>query len=209
LKRWYDDLKQGDHAAHIYHSTAEQARVVMDMISWMGEDERLVLLSDRWDGDVKVRRSRLINAALEDGHLEIVSSRPTLCPSGKFRADMLGGIMGVEVERAFDDGRSGLVLMWDLEWLGKDANDFEAHIVQQASMALSPRRKGLTIIGQYGFSDFSLQQVERIARVNPLVLEDGLLTRQFWVVAHSTMGRPGGRRTLQIDAPNEGATGTL
>jgi hypothetical protein len=209
MKRWYNDLKQGDHAAHIYHSTAEQARVVMDMISWMDEDERLVLLSDHWDGDVKVPRSRLINAALEDGHFEIVPSRSTLCPSGKFCADTLGDIMGMEVERALDDGRSGLVLMWELEWLGKDASDFEAHIVQQASMALSPRRRGLTIIGQYGSSDFTPQQVERITRVNPLVLEDGLLTRQFWVVANSTMGRPGGRRTLQIQVPHDGTPETL
>jgi hypothetical protein len=177
----------------------------MDMISWMDEDERLVLLSDRWDDEAKVPRSRLIDAAIEEGHLEVLPARQALCYSGRFRADMLGDIMGIEVERALDDGRSGLVLMWDLGWLSGDPEDFEAHVVQQASMALSPRPKGLTIMGQYGSAEFTSQQVERVVRVNSLVLEDGLLTRQFWVVANSTMGRPGGRRTLQIRTSSEGA----
>ena len=45
-------------------------------------------------------------------------------------------------------------------------------------------------MGQYGLGTFSAQQVERVIRVNPLVLEDGQLNRNFWVVSTTTMGGP-------------------
>jgi hypothetical protein len=35
MKRWYEGLRRGDHAAHIYRSEAEQVRVVTDTLSWM------------------------------------------------------------------------------------------------------------------------------------------------------------------------------
>lgn len=206
MKRWYEGLRRGDHAAHIYRSDAEQVRVVTDTISWMDEDQRLVLLSDRWDSEARAPRSRVLDAAVEEGHLVVTPARQTLCPSGRFRAEALDDLINIEMQNAVEDGRSQLVLMWDLDWLGSDALGFEEHIVQQSGMALSPPTHQATIIGQYGTSFYSPEQVERVLRVNPLVLEGGLLTRKFWVVAKSSVGKSSkDGRTLRMSASAESA----
>jgi hypothetical protein len=69
-----------------------------------------------------------------------------------------------------DEG-SEPVLMWDLDWLAGDDAAFEAHIVQQSSMALSSSERRATLIGQYGTAFFSTEQLDRVVRVTPLVLE--------------------------------------
>ena len=38
LRKWYEDLRVGDHAAHIYHSKAEQGRVIIDVLNWMDDE---------------------------------------------------------------------------------------------------------------------------------------------------------------------------
>jgi hypothetical protein len=205
VRRWHDDLKRGDQAAHIYNNEEEQARVVTDMISWMQADERLVLVSDRWHEGSEFARSRLLDVAMDDGHMDVIPGRHTLCPRGQFRPEVLRDIIDYELGRALDDGHAGLVMMWDLEWLSENPEVFESHIVQQVGMAMAPRRSNLTLMGQYGTSWLSNNQVDRVARVNPLVLQDGMLSRQFWLVSNSSLGRPGGRRTMQIAVSRESA----
>lgn len=207
MKRWYEGLRKGDHAAHIYRSDAEQVRVVTETISWLSEDQRLVLLSDRWDRDARAPRSRVLDAAIDDGHLTVVPARETLCAAGDYRPEALEAIMLAEAESAIDDGASDLVLMWDLDWLGEDDMAFEAHIVQMSSISLSPSSPHVTLLGQYGIPHYSPEQVERILRVSPLVLESGLLTRKFWVVSKNSVGKASkdGRRLL-LSVPDE-ATG--
>lgn len=206
MKRWYEGLRRGDHAAHIYRSDAEQMRVVTDTLSWMREEQRLVLLSDRWDTEPRAPRSRVLDAAIEGGHLEIMPAKPILCPSGRFRPGALEDLMRIEMRRTVDGGRSELVLMWDLDWLAKEPSAFEAHIVQQSGLTLSPSMNRVTMIGQYGTAFYSPEQVERILRVSPLVLEGGLLTRKFWVVARNSVGKSSkDGRTLHMSASPESA----
>jgi hypothetical protein len=206
MKRWYEGLGIGDHAAHIYRSDVEQVRVVMDTISWTNEDQRVVLLSDRWDAEARAPRPRVLDAAIEDGHLLVVPARSTLCPSGRFNAKAIETLVRAEAESAADDGRSDPVIMWDLDWLAADEQAFEAHVVQQSGMSLSPSTHQVTMIGQYGTSFYSPEQQERLLRVNPLVLEGGLLTRKFWVVAKSSVGKSSkGGHTLRVSASAERA----
>jgi hypothetical protein len=80
--------------------------------------------------------------------------------------------------------------MWDMDWLGGDPAAFEALIVQQSSMALSPPAQNVTLIGQYGIAHYTAEQIERVLRVSPLVLEGGMLTRKFWVVSKNSVGKP-------------------
>jgi hypothetical protein len=189
MKRWYEGLRRGDHAAHIYRSEAEQVRVVTDTLSWMDDDQRLILLSDRWEAEERVSRSRVLEAAMDDGHLVVVPARSTLCPTGHFSARAFEGLLSSETESMIDEG-SEPVLMWDLDWLAGDDAAFEAHIVQQSSMALSSSERRATLIGQYGTAFFSTEQLDRVVRVTPLVLEGGLLTRKFWVVSKNSVGKP-------------------
>ncbi|MDW5562929.1 MAG: hypothetical protein SA339_06845 [Methanomassiliicoccus sp.] len=199
MKRWYEELRRGDHAAHIYRSDAEQVRVVTDTVSWMGEDQRLVMLSDRWDTETKASRPRVLDAAVEDGHLIVVPAKPLLCRSGQFQAGALQEYIDVELDGLT---RPELVIMWDLDWLGADPDAFEAHIVQLSSMALAPPIHGVTLIGQYGTAFYTAEQVERILRVNPLVLEGGMLARKFWVVSKSSVGKPSkDGHSLRVDVP--------
>jgi hypothetical protein len=199
MKRWYESLSRGDHAAHIYRSDAEQVRVVTDTVSWMDEGQRLVLLSDRWDVDGKEPRSRVLDAAIDGGHLVILPARATLCPSGTFSDRALDGLIRSETDSVTDG--TDLVLMWDLDWLGGDPVAFEAHVVQQSALALSASGHQATLIGQYGAAHYSPEQIERVLRVSPMVLEGGLLTRKFWVVSKNSVGKPSkGGRSLQLSA---------
>ena len=190
MKRWYDELKKGDHAAHIYHSPGEQVKVITDLLAWMDEDEKLLIMSDREDGERPALRSRLLDAAMEDGHLEIIPARRSLVSAGKFRAESLMDTIYLELGKALDESRSGLVVVWDLDWLSQEPEDFEAHIVQQSKLTLTALPHELTLMGQYGMATFSAQQVERVLRVNQLVLEDCQLNRTFWVVSTTSMGGP-------------------
>lgn len=189
MKKWYEGLSQGDHAAHLYRSPGERSRAIIDVLNWMDENARLVLISDRWEGDLNASRSRLLDAAMEDGHFVVVPARESLNAAGRFRADALKEIIHQELLKALDDGCKSLVAMWDLDWLGEDPDDFEAHIVQQSTLPISGLPSNLTLIGQYSVADLTPSQVERVMKVNQLVLEEGKLTRQFWLVANSTMGR--------------------
>ncbi len=190
VKKWYEELHMGDHAAHIYRTAAEQGRVIVDVLHWMDESARLVLISDRWDEEQTAARSRQLEAAAEEGRFVVVPARQSLCPSGRFRPEALQDVIGLERERAASEGFDGLVAIWDLDWLCEVPDDFDAHIIQQSTQSLSGLPVDLTMMGQYGSTELSPQQVERVMRVNQLVLEDGTLTRQFWLVANSTMGRP-------------------
>lgn len=204
MKRWYEGLRRGDHASHIYRSDAEQVRAVTDTISWMDDDQHLVLLSDRWDAEGRTPRSRVLEAAVEGGHLVVVPAGSVLEPSGDFSARAFEDLMRPEAH-SMPEG-SGLVLMWDLDRLGGDAAAFEAHIVQQSSMALAPPRPRVTLIGQYGTSFYSPEQIERVLRVSPLVLESGMLTRNFWVVSKNSVGKTcKDGRPMRINAPGEPA----
>ena len=190
MKKWYEGMSRGDHAAHLYHSPGEQNRVIIDVLNWMDENARLILLSDRWEGDPNPSRSRLLDAAMEDGQFMVIPAKASLFLSGRFRAEALKDIINQELQRALSEGCTSIVAMWDLDWQGEDPDDFEAHIVQQSTLPISGLPANLTMIGQYCVADLTPQQVERVMRVNQLVLEDGELTRQFWLVANSTMGRP-------------------
>jgi len=177
----------------------------------MAEDEKLVVMTDRWDGADRVPRSRVIDAALEDGHMDLLPGKGTLLPSGKFRAEALEDAILYELDKARGEGRSGLIFVWDLEWLSKEPKDFEAHIVHRSGMALSALPSDLTVMGQYGLAHCSAQQVERVLRVSPLVLEDGQLKRNFWVLSTTSMGRPprDGHRTIPRARPEAGEARSL
>ncbi len=202
MKRWYDELKKGDHAAHIYHTAGEQVKVITDLLAWMGEGEKLVIMSDREDGGRPALRSRLLDAAMEDGHLDLIPARSSLVSAGKFRAEALMEAVYLELGKALDEGRSGLVFVWDLDWLSREPENFEAHIVQQSKLTLTALPRDLTLMGQYGMAAFSAQQVERVLRVNQLVLEDGRLNRNFWVVSTTGMGGP----PRDVSPPNRHAS---
>jgi MEDS: MEthanogen/methylotroph, DcmR Sensory domain len=190
MKRWYDELKKGDHAAHIYHTEGERVKVIIDLLAWMGEAEKLVIMTNGEDGERLAPRSRILDAAMEDGHLDIIPARSSLSSSGKFRAETLMDIIYLELGKALDEGRSGLVFVWELDWLSQEPENFEAHIVQQSKLSLTALPRELTLMGQYGVANFSAQQVERLLRVNQLVLEDGQLNRNFWVVSTTSLGGP-------------------
>ncbi|MBI0584351.1 MAG: MEDS domain-containing protein [Methanomassiliicoccus sp.] len=202
MKRWYGDLERGDQAAHIYHTDNEQVRVVTDVIRWMNEGERLILLSDRWDGDHE--RPGALEAAMEAGQFEVIPADRAMCSCGRFRAEALRDTTAYERGRALEEGLSGLVIMWDLDWGGREA-DFEAHIVERSRAALSVRPSDVTMIGQYGKGRLSEKQIDSVLRINQLVLEDGILSRRFWVVANRSKGRTSGSgRTIYMGLP-EGA----
>ena len=75
---------------------------------------------------------------MEDGHLDIVPARSALSTSGRFRAEALMDVIYLELSKAKEEGCSGLVFVWDLDWLSEEPENFEDHIVQQSNLSLSP-----------------------------------------------------------------------
>jgi hypothetical protein len=190
LKKWYEGLKRGDQVSHIYNTNPEQLKVVTDLIAWMMDREKLVILTDRWQDESDLPGSRILEAAIEEDRLEVISIRHVEDVSGRIKPEALSNSVEIELIKAREEGLEGLLYVWDLDWAKRQPSDFEAFIEYQSKSMVTSSPHNLTVLGQYDLEKMTKQQLERVLRVSPLVLEEGELNRNFWVVSTSTMSRP-------------------
>jgi hypothetical protein len=189
-KKWFEGLKRGDQATHIYRSEAEQQKVITDLIAWMTERDKLAVMTDRWDSEQDFPPSCILEAACEEGRLEVLPGRRELATSHRHWAEALSSAIYVEHRKAREERLTGLIFVWDLDWASRKPADFDVFLEHQSKMALSALPRDLTVVSQYNLSSLSEHQVERVRRISPLVLEDGQLNRNFWVVTNTIMGGP-------------------
>lgn len=183
LRRWTDELKRGDQVANLYRSDIEQAKVLLDLLRWMGERDKMVLLTDHWERPVF--RHAILDAALEEGRLITLPSRQAMFAMGRFDPEAFLALLLNEISRSREEGHRYTVLVWDAEWAaGTDAWDQVAEFGARLALASLPGRT--TVVAQYGIAARSERQADRLRRSNQLVLEGGSLARNFWVVSSSS-----------------------
>lgn len=209
MRRWCDELTRGDHVVHVYKSDDERAKALLDLVGWMREDEKLVLLCDGPDREARdlfPLGGQVFEAAIREGRLEVLPSYQRMCPGGRFRAEALPDVILKEHGRAVDDGSGGLVLGLDCSWTADLPEGFASHVVQLSQIAMSRLPSSLTLLCQYDARRLSADQAEKVQRVHQLSLSDGRLARNFWVVGTSALGgRPRGIRAITV--PGAAATG--
>lgn len=185
MKRWTDELKRGDQVANLYRSEIEQAKVVLDLLRWMGELDKMVLLTDSWEKPVF--RHAILDAAVEEGRLSALPARAVMFVAERFDPEAFLTFILNEISRSREEGRRHTVLMWEADWAaGLDAWGQVAEF--GSGLALAPLPGRTTVVAQYGTAVHSERQTDILRRSNPLVLEAGSLARNFWVVSNSSYG---------------------
>lgn len=184
LKRWTDELKRGDQIANLYRSEVEQAKVVLDLLRWMGEGDKLVLLTDHWDKPVF--RHAILEAAMEEDRLRTLPSCSIMCASGRFDPDAFFLYLAQEAALVREAGYRHAVLMWEADWAARSEEEARSVVEFGARLALAPLPGEPTVVAQYCTGAFSPQQAQMQRRSNQLVLEASSLERKFWVVSTSS-----------------------
>lgn len=182
MKRWTDELRKGDQVTSLYHSDIEQARVLLDLLRWMGESDEMVFLTDSWEDPVF--RQPIFDAAADEGRLTTLSARPVMF-QGRFDPGSFLALIHSEIARSREEGHRHTVLVWEADWAA--CSDAWVQVAELGSrLALSPLPGRPTMVAQYGAAAHSERQMDMLRRSNQLVLESGSLTRNFWVVSHSS-----------------------
>jgi hypothetical protein len=185
LKRWTDELRRGDQIANVYRSEIEQAKVLLDLLRWMGEGDKMVFLTDRWDAPMF--RHAILDAAVEEGRLSVLPSRPVMCASGRFDPEAFLAFLLDEVARSVEEGHRHLVLMWEADWAAA-SEEWSRQVAEFGSrLALARIPGNPTLVAQYGAAAYPDRHVAMLRRSNQLVLESGSLSRNFWVVSTSSL----------------------
>lgn len=209
MRKWCDDLRRGDQVVHIYKSDEERAKALLDLVGWMREDEKLVLLCDApggENGEPCGPGGHVFEAAVQEGRMEVRPSFRAMCPAGKFHAGSIQDLVMLEYGQAMDGGFGCLTLCIDLSWVAERPDDFSAHVVQLSHITLSNLPSNLTLLCQYDGRRMSAELSEKALRVHQLSLADGRLVRNYWVVATSALGRRE-RSIRAAPAPGAAVTG--
>lgn len=191
MRRWSDELKRGDHVAHLFRSDIEQARVLLELLRWLNEDEKLVLRTDAWERPVF--RHPVLDTAVDDGRLAVLPARAAFCPTQRFIPEAALETVLMEKVQAREEGFSGVVMVWDGNWVAGAPELVDEFVAFEAQLTLTLLSSELTLICQYDTRSFTPEQVGMQRRLHPLVLEDGRLDRNFWVVSTSSLGARSGR----------------
>ncbi len=199
LKRWTDELKRGDQVANLYRSEIEQAKILLDLLRWMGESDKMVFLTDSWDRPVF--RHAILDAAVEEGRLSVLPSRQVMFAAGRFDPEAFHLFILNEISRSREEGHGHTVLVWEADWAA-GSDEWEQVAEFGSRLALAPLPGHATAMAQYSTTVHSEQQADMLRRSNQLVLETGFLARNFWIVSKSSYG---GIMTAAVGAPSKNA----
>lgn len=191
----------------MFRSDLEQARVILDVLRWLGEGEKMVLLCDGWDRPVF--RHPVMEAAIEEGRLKVLPSQGTLCPAGRLEPDEVVEMVLGEFEQALEEGFEAMAMVWDCSWVAKDAALAQQFMVLESQLALASLSLDITLLCSYDTRSFNTSETDMLRRIHQLVLEDGKLSRNFWVVSTNALGkravrtRPASVRTGAAASPSK------
>ncbi len=203
IRRWYDDLRTGDHVVHVYGDDADELKVVLDLIHWMGDNDKFVYLSDRWNEDGSMAGSSsihpLIDAALKEGRFEVLNARSYLYGAGKIRSNAITDLLVDERTKALNCGFEALLIGWDGTWAFDIAEDLEQFLLYEALLSSMRLPTDLTIFCQYDGRRMSSELSAKVSSMHQLVLSDGRLVRNYWVISTggAKEGLIGSRQTVK------------
>ncbi len=178
--------------------------MLLDLLRWMGEGDKMVLLTDSWERPVF--RNAILDAAVEEGRLSVQPSRSIMRASGRFDPEAFLRSLIQEVTLSSEEGHTHTVLVWEADWAASSEEDSRSVAEFGAHLSLARLPGAPTIVVQYGTRAFSPRQTEMHRRSNQLVLEASSLARNFWVVSTQSFDRRMSARMTEV-AGNIGQSG--
>ncbi|MCQ5375115.1 MAG: MEDS domain-containing protein [Methanomassiliicoccales archaeon] len=186
MQKWTSRFHQGDHIIHIYRDDRELLRSLFDMIAMMGDDEKIVYLSDKdiekhvsyADGEI----GRVIKSALKNGKLSVMPSYETYCPTGEFLMESILKLLRELANKIDKEGCEGAIIAGDISWLPHYPSLFQPFLHYERAIDLCGVPKNIRIMCQYDSRLFNSQQLESAMNVHQLVLRGQTLERRNWIV---------------------------
>ena len=189
LEGWTEAYRRGDHAVQIYSSEKERLNAVHHILQWMKEDEVLFYFSDNFsqdsieDGVDEIERT--IKKAMESGRMRVCSSQEFYCPKGVFKVEERLKYWHKMVSDLKGKGFPSIIVVGDLSWATDDVETFSKVIRYEAQAVISGLPKGMTALCQYDARRMEQSQIDYMVSVHELQIKEGLLERNFWLIAQS------------------------
>lgn len=197
--RCFLQFRPGDHVMQIYHNDRERLAPLLRQLESVGEGESILYLTDRpssLTGEAVTDAEREgVYAALDSGVLRVLPSWSSYCPGGRFDPYSMMGRWSEVIENLADDERRPSMIMGEGEWLASSPADFPRFMEYESLLNLAESMKGVAVVCQYSGKLFREDQLGRARSVHCLVLEQGRLERNFWVL--SRFQASGGPRALE------------
>ncbi|MCT9081327.1 MEDS domain-containing protein [Streptomyces fulvoviolaceus] len=168
-------LRLGDHACMTFDDREAQWQVLTAYTrTSLAQGEKVLIVLDPDDlGDDEVvahldRGSGHVAAARDGGQLELRRNTDVYLPDGRFSKERQLATYADEVDRAYDEGWSGLRLAADMTWALRPGVDSEKVVDYEAALEPLFADPRFTAICWYDRKRFSEELVASMRRVHPL-----------------------------------------
>lgn len=169
-----------------FSSRSEQLKIINDLLSWLDDDEGMVIILDDKDKETPMETDGDLWDKLQDG---ISSGRVLLLlpKSFYFKNGELNPVKIFEswldvMERMREEGFEQIMAVGDLSWSAGNPPFFEAVLRYEAQSIINGLPRGMTALCFYDKRIFSGEQISRVRKIHELQLEAGRLSRNFWLL---------------------------
>lgn len=187
LSDMLQQLTFGDHLCLIYRNKKDQFAVVIPFIRQGLEngEKCLYIVDERTAHDVKealAQEGSDVEACLASGQLTLLVKEETYLKEGFFDPDKMIALLIESTEAALQEGYSGLRVTGEMTWVLSERPGSDRLIEYEAKLnRIFPGSKSLAIC-QYNETRFSPELLIDVLATHPLVVIDGLVTRNFYFV---------------------------
>jgi len=183
LNKWTNDVRRGEHLLHLCKSEDERVRTVLDMISCIEGNEKVIFVSDNEIS--KYLSSHGVSIDTLGKGFEQRKPRSIFLTTGKFsNEESLNQLRGL-IEEARKSGNKSLILIFDHSWLIKKNGSFAQFMQFEASLTFTRFNIPVTFICQCNSSQLNDEQMELATSLHALTLCDGQVSRNYWLIPRS------------------------
>jgi len=181
-RKWTSDVKRGDHLIQVCRSEADKLSAVQDVAACVREKEKVLLFTDSEKMRSSLIKRSSVGAQGTGDPIQTVRAGRTLCPKEKFDPAFALDVLKARLDDAADDGYRSSIAMFDMSWLAKRPEDFNAYMRVEMSINLLRSPTPVTVLCQYEGSLFSSEQLDMVSSLHALNLTDGMVQRSFWLI---------------------------
>lgn len=183
LNKWTNDLHRGEHLLHLCKSEDERIKTVLDMISCIECNEKVIFVSNHKISKYLSNHGRSIDT-LGKG-FEQRKPRSIFLTMGEFsNEESLNQLRGL-IEETQKSGNKSLILIFDHSWLKMRNGSFAQFMQFEASLTFTRFNILVTFICQYDSSQLNDEQMELATSLHALTLCDGQVSRNYWLIPRS------------------------
>lgn len=181
-RKWTSDVKRGDHVIQVCRSEADKLSAAQDIAAYVREKEKLFLFTDSEKMRSGLIKRSSVGAQGTGDLIQTVRAGRTMCPKEKFDPAFALDVLKAHLDDAVGDGYRSIVAVFDMSWLAKRPEDFNAYMHVEMSINLLRFPTPVTILCQYEGSLFSSEQLDMVSSLHALSLTDGMVKRSFWLI---------------------------